>query len=130
MASQVDQLNAIRRRSTESGVKQAEEQILKRWGGSTPAIIMVGRRDWSQGIVGLIASRLAESHHRPTIAVSVGDEVSRASARSVDGFNLIEIIERASHLLTQFGGHEQAAGFTIPNENLSKLAELLESHPG
>lgn len=129
MASQVDQLNSVRRRSTESGVKQAEEQILKRWGGSTPAIIMVGRRDWSQGIVGLIASRLAESHHRPTIAVSVGDEVSRASARSVDGFNLIEIIERASHLLTQFGGHEQAAGFTIPNENLSKLAELLESHP-
>ena len=88
---------------------------------------MVGRRDWGQGIVGLIASRLAEAHNRPAIAVSVGEDESRASARSVDGFNLMEVIEPASHLTTRFGGHEQAAGFTIPNENLTKLAEMLES---
>ena len=127
MAAQIDQLNSVRKTATESGVKQAQDQILRRWGDSPPGIIMVGRRDWGQGIVGLIASRLAEAHNRPAIAVSVGEDESRASARSVDGFNLMEVIEPASHLTTRFGGHEQAAGFTIPNENLAKLAELLVS---
>ena len=130
MALRIDRLNSERKKATESGVKQAEEQILKRWGDSPPRIIMVGRRDWGDGIVGLIASRVAEAHGRPTIAVAVGKNESRASARSVDGFDLMEaVIGPASHMMTRFGGHAQAAGFTIPNENLSKLAELLESVP-
>ena len=127
MASDIDKLNSIRKTATESGVKQAEDQVLKRWSDSLPGIIMVGRHDWGHGIVGLIASRLAEAHHRPAIAVSVGENESRASARSIEGFNLIKVIEAAGHLMTQFGGHEQAAGFTIPNENLSELANMLES---
>lgn len=127
MASQIDRLNSARRTATETGVKQAEGQILERWGNTLPGIIMVGRRDWSEGIVGLIASRLAEAHSRPAIAVAVGDEESRGSARSVDGFNLMEVIEPAGHLMVQFGGHEQAAGFTIPNHNLSRFAQFLES---
>ncbi len=129
MASQIDHLNSLRKTATESGVKQAEAQILRRWGDSPPSIIMVGRRDWSHGIVGLIASRLAEAHNRPSIALAVGERESRASARSVSQFNLMEVIEPASHLMTQFGGHAQAAGFTIPNENLVELAALLESVP-
>ena len=129
MASQIDKLNTVRRSATEKGVKQAEDQILERWGNEIPGIIMVGRRDWSDGIVGLIASRIAEAYTRPVIAVAVGDQLSRASARSIDGFNLMEVIEPAGHLMTQFGGHEQAAGFTIPNDNLSELAHLLESVP-
>ena len=129
IASQIDRLNSVRRSATEKGVKQAEDQIIERWGDSIPGIIMVGRRDWRDGIVGLIASRLAEAHSRPAIAVAVGDHESRASARSVDSFNLMEVIESAGHLMTQFGGHEQAAGFTIPNENLSTLAQLLEDAP-
>ncbi len=129
MASKIDKLNSARRTATERGAKQAEDQILERWGDAIPGVIMVGRRDWSDGIVGLIASRLAEAHSRPAIAVAVGNDVSRGSARGIDGFNLIEVIESAGHLLTQFGGHEQAAGFTIPNENLSELARHLESVP-
>ena len=129
IASQIDSLNSVRRSATEKGVKQAESQIRERWGDEVPGIIMVGRRDWSDGIVGLIASRIAEGYTRPVIAVAVGDQLSRASARSIDGFNLMEVIEPASHFMTQFGGHEQAAGFTIPNENLSELAQFLESAP-
>lgn len=127
MASQIDKLNSVRRSATEKGVEQAEAQILERWVDEIPDIIMVGRRDWSDGIVGLIASRIAEAYGRPAIAVAVGDQQSRGSARSVDGFNLMEVIEPAGHLMTQFGGHEQAAGFTIPNENLGELAQRLES---
>lgn len=129
MASQIDRLNTVRRSATEKGVKQADDQILERWGEEPPGIIMVGRRDWSDGIVGLIASRIAEAYSKPAIAVSVGDQQSRASARGIDGFNLMEVIEPAGHLMTQFGGHEQAAGFTIPNENLSEFAQMLESVP-
>ena len=129
MALDIDNLNSIRKKATESGVQQAEDQIIRRWGNTIPGIIMVGRRDWSQGIVGLIASRLAEAHGRPTIAVSVGEQESRASARSSGEFDLMKVIEPAGYLLTQFGGHTQAAGFTIPNENLGEMAKLLEAVP-
>ena len=128
MALRIDRLNSERKKATESGVKQAEDQILRRWGDSPPRIIMVGRREWGHGIVGLIASRVSEAYGRPAIAVAVGEHESRASARSVDGFDLMEeVIGPADHLTTKSGGHKQAAGFTIPNENLSKLADLLES---
>ena len=130
MALRIDRLNSERKKATESGVKQAEDQILRRWGDSPPRIIMVGRREWGHGIVGLIASRVSEAYGRPAIAVAVGEHESRASARSVDGFDLMEeVIGPADHLTTKSGGHKQAAGFTIPNENLSKLAGLLESAP-
>ena len=128
MALRIDRLNSERKKATQSGVKQAEDQILRRWGDSPPRIIMVGRREWGHGIVGLIASRVSEAYGRPAIAVAVGEHESRASARSVDGFDLMEeVIGPADHLTTKSGGHKQAAGFTIPNENLSKLADLLES---
>ena len=130
MALRIDRLNSERKKATESGVKQAEDQILRRWGDSPPRIIMVGRREWGHGIVGLIASRVSEAYGRPAIAVAVGERESRGSARSVDGFDLMEeVIRPADHLTTKSGGHKQAAGFTIPNENLSKLAGLLESAP-
>ena len=128
MALRIDRLNSERKKATESGVKQAEDQIIRRWGDSPPRIIMVGRREWGHGIVGLIASRVSEAYGRPAIAVAVGERESRGSARSVDGFDLMEeVIRPADHLTTKSGGHKQAAGFTIPNENLSKLADLLES---
>ena len=130
MASQLDRLNALRKTATAAGVKQADDQIRRRWGDSPPGVIMVGRRDWSQGIVGLIASRITDTHARPAIAVAVGEHESRASARSVSDCDILEVIERSSHLFTQFGGHAQAAGFTIPNEKLPELAEAFESLPG
>ena len=128
-AAQLDQHNSRRKDLTKEGVEQAEAQIRRRWDGDPPSIIMVGRRDWIPGVLGLIAARLAETYHRPAIAVSVRDDVSRASARSVAGLDVLGPIDRCSDLLVRFGGHEQAAGFTIFTQNLGDLAKRFESVP-
>ena len=128
MAADMEIANKRRQALTEQGVIQANAQVNKRWGRSSlPGIIMVGHRDWKPGIVGLIASKLVDTYSRPAIAVSVGESESRASARTVPGFDIFEPIERKSGLFLKFGGHQQAAGFTIPNEHLRTLADHFEA---
>ena len=128
MAADMEVSNKRRQALTEEGATQARAQVVKRWGRSSlPGIIMVGHRDWKPGIVGLIASKLVDMYNRPAIAVAVGDTESRASARTVQGFDIFEPIEMKRDLFIKFGGHKQAAGFTIPNEHLRTLAEHFET---
>ncbi len=128
MAADMEISNKRRQALTEEGVVQARAQVAKRWGrASLPGIIMVGHRDWKPGIIGLIASKLVDTYNRPAIAVAVGESESRASARTVPGFNIFEPIEMKSDLFTKFGGHKQAAGFTTPNEHLRTLADHFEA---
>ena len=128
MAADMEITNKRRQALTEEGVKQARTQVVRRWGGaSLPGILMVGHREWRPGIVGLIASKLVDMYHRPAIAVSVGESESRASARTVPGFDIFEPIEMRSELYLKFGGHKQAAGFTIPNQHLRTLADHFET---
>ena len=127
LAALLDSYNSQRKGLTDKGVRQAEAQIRRRWGTHLPGIIMVGRREWTSGILGLIAARLAEAYGRPAIALSVGDETSRASARSVAGFDVLGAIEQRNDLLVRFGGHDQAAGFTVSNQHLATLADHFES---
>ena len=122
-AETLDGHNRRRRTLTDAGVEQAREQIRRRWGGAPPGVIMVGDKRWRPGVLGLIASRLVDTYGKPAIAVSVGLETSRASARSVAGFDIVSAIEARSDLLIHFGGHAQAAGFGARTENLRELAD-------
>ena len=126
-AARLDQYNHQRRSLTDEGVQQAVAQVRRRWADDPPGIIMVGRRDWVPGILGLIAARLVETYGRPAIAVSVGDDVSRASARSVADFDVLDAIDQCGDLLIRFGGHHQAAGFTVSSKQLGALAGRFES---
>ena len=128
IAADMEVSNRRRQTLTEEGVEQAQAQVVKRWGRSSlPGILMVGHRDWKPGIVGLIASKLVDKYHRPAIAVAVGESESRASARTVPGFSIFEPIEAKKELFVKFGGHSQAAGFTIPNQYLKTLADHFET---
>lgn len=86
-------------------------------------IIISVSSDYNQGIIGLIASRLAENYHRPALVISKGEVVSKGSARSIRGINVIELIRSASTYLTEAGGHPMAAGFALKTEHLELFAE-------
>ncbi len=86
-----------------------------------PGILMVADSQYDEGIVGLIASKLVEKYYRPAIAVSVGAEVSKASARSVTGFHITEFLRQFPDILTSVGGHSMAAGFSVPTAKLNEL---------
>ncbi|MBU2025287.1 MAG: single-stranded-DNA-specific exonuclease RecJ [Patescibacteria group bacterium] len=80
--------------------------------------IIAGSRDWPLGILGLVAGRLCDKYSRPTLVYTIeGDEI-RGSARSITEFNIIKALDKTSDLLLEYGGHKQAAGFTLAKKNL------------
>ncbi len=110
LAKQLCRLNRQRQEIEAEIYDQAVEML----GGKTQhnAIVLAGE-DWHQGVVGIVASRLAEEYGCPAYLVCLDGEHGKASSRSYGGFNLFRSLEQLSHLLESYGGHELAAGFTI-----------------
>ena len=107
-------------------IAQAEEKIRER--GLNPqeaGLVFLTGEYWNEGILGLVASNLADRFGVPAIVLSRGDRVSRGSCRSVGSFDISACLREHRDLLLQFGGHRMAAGFAIDNENLPELEEQL-----
>jgi single-stranded-DNA-specific exonuclease len=85
------------------------------------------KNDWHKGVVGIVASRLIENHYRPTIVLTESNGVAVGSARSIKGFNVYNAIEECADLLSQFGGHNHAAGLTLPLENVTDFQVKFEA---
>jgi single-stranded-DNA-specific exonuclease len=122
LARWLEQKNAERQKLTSSTLARAREQVMAQ--GMVP-LLLAGDSDYFLGVAGLVASRLAEEFYRPAIVVRIGDKLSSGSCRSIPEFNIIAALRESSHLLSQFGGHSQAAGFTLPTRNLARLQEAL-----
>ncbi len=118
----LDQKNAERRRLTTNALAKAREQILAQ--GISP-LLVASDKDYPVGIAGLVASRLSEEFYRPAIVIRIGEQVSSGSCRSIPEFNIISALTQCSSLLSQFGGHSQAAGFSLPTKNLTRLEQRL-----
>ena len=88
------------------------------------AIVLAGSQ-WHQGVVGIVASRLAEKYACPCFMICLDQGIGKGSCRSWGGVNLFELLSSCSHLLENFGGHALAAGFTVREENIPALAQAL-----
>ena len=87
---------------------------------------VVYNENWHKGVVGIVASRLIENYHRPTIVLTKSGDMIAGSARSVPGFNLYEAIYECNHLLEAYGGHFAAAGLTLHPKNLDAFINKFE----
>jgi single-stranded-DNA-specific exonuclease len=117
-AIELDGLNKTRQELTAKTQKQVRDEIDK---DNLPPIILAAASEYHEGILGLTASRIVDEFYRPTIIGRKGDEFTRASARSIPEFSIIGALQRCSHLLVRFGGHDAAAGFTVRNDVLKEL---------
>ena len=89
-------------------------------------IIIVHSAEYHEGVVGLIAGRLMERFYKPVVAISVGDGIAKASARSVPGVNIVELIREVRDDLLDVGGHPMAAGFGVEEKKLDKVITRLK----
>ncbi|MFH1031406.1 MAG: single-stranded-DNA-specific exonuclease RecJ [Chloroflexota bacterium] len=122
LALWLEQKNTERQNLTVRALTKAREQIEVR--GILPLLI-TGDCDFQAGICGLVAGKLSEEYYRPAIVIRTGDQFSSGSCRSIPEFNIIGALTKCSRLFTQFGGHPQAAGFTILTRNLPYLEQAL-----
>lgn len=88
--------------------------------------ILLFDEHWHKGVVGIAAARMVEQYHRPTILLTQSNGLASGSARSVNGFSIYDAIKDCSDLLTNFGGHDHAAGVTLPVENIPIFQERFE----
>jgi len=127
LAAQLNALNEHRRSETTRVLREAEEQLRTTgWKPSDPAIVVAGE-GWSNGIVGLVASRLVDQYYRPTIVLERDGETVRGSARSVPGVDIVDAISASQDLLDRFGGHAAAAGLSMRYEVLGKFTDELNA---
>ena len=123
LAETLEEQNQRRRRMTEEMLQQARRQL-----GPPEALgplLMVGGKEFSPGIVGLVAGKLAEEFYRPVVALAMGETHTIGSCRGIPEFNLAEALAACGDLFIRYGGHPQAAGFTIANDRLDELRQCL-----
>ncbi len=101
--------------------------ILARKNVTDQKIIVIAGEDYHEGVIGLAAGRLVEEFYRPAIVLSVKGEISKASARSISGFNIIEAIRSVS-LHLEGGGHPMAAGFSIETNKIDKFTKEVNKY--
>ena len=117
--------NKDRQVLTQETVQHALEKVRSKK-SEVKNLLFIAHETYQPGVIGLVAGRLVEEFYRPSIVVSIGEIHSKASARSVAGFNIIEFIRTASHLLVDAGGHPMAAGFTVETGKIHILKDVLE----
>ncbi len=124
-----DELNRInlRRRDIGSNIKEEVFSKLDEKYVSENKLVFLSGDDWHPGVIGIAASQVVDRFARPTVLVGVNEGVGRGSARSVDGFNIYQLLESCRDLFLDFGGHQGAAGFEIRSENIPELGDRLRA---
>lgn len=122
LAKLLSDTNLTRQQLTLTAYEEAKLKITK-----TSKIHILHSESWNQGIIGLIAGRVSEQYYRPAIAISVGETISKGSARSIDGINIVEVIRSSCQdILIDVGGHAGAAGFSIHKDKIEEFKLRLE----
>ena len=117
LARQLCDLNRERQAVEQAICADATAKIEKLRAEERSALVL-SSEDWHQAVVGIVASRLSEKYSCPSFMIHLKDGVGKGSCRSYGGLNLFAALESCADLLDGFGGHELAAGFTIPEENI------------
>jgi single-stranded-DNA-specific exonuclease len=122
LAGWLEQKNLERQKLTNLALERAREQVIAQ---VNQPLLIASDPGYSAGIIGLVAGRLVEEHYKPVIVIRTGDRYCGGSSRSIPEFNMIEALNKCSHLLTRFGGHSRAAGLSLYTGNLSQLKQAL-----
>jgi len=122
LAKDLGALNTHRQLLTEQILSEAREKMLAQ---PDRKVMLAAGEGWPKGVVGLVAGRLAEEFGKPVLIMDKGEEFATGSARSHPKFDIVKALVHAKDLLVKFGGHTQAAGFTLKSENIEAFHQRL-----
>lgn len=128
LASRLSEVNRERQNLTLESSIHAKEIVAAKRDLSRTSMLIVSDESYNPGIIGLIAGRLVEEYYLPAIVLAKGEPLSKASARSITGFNIVEAIKAQKDLLVDVGGHPMAAGFTIETEKLELFTARISEY--
>ncbi len=126
LAGYLERRNAERRQADQRVYAEVEAQIASRFDPARDSAVVVWGDDWHPGVIGIVASRIVDATHRPTVVVSFDGDIGRGSGRSIGDFSLHSALEQLSEHLERFGGHRMAAGLSIRRDRIEQFAEGLQ----
>lgn len=123
IAEEIEQINEQRKKIVNEIVEEAEKSVDPLSSG----VIVVAKEGWNEGVLGIVASKLVRKYDRPAIVLTIKSDTNEAkgSARSIPAFDLFQHCMKVRELFINFGGHAQAAGMTLPIENVKTLENKL-----
>ena len=124
IADELERLNAERRHTETRILFEAEAQVAR--AGDRPAYVLAG--DWHKGVIGIVASRIAERHHRPAVLIALDGDRATGSGRSIPAFDLLAGLDGAAAHLLRHGGHRAAAGCELQAGEIDAFRAAFEAH--
>jgi single-stranded-DNA-specific exonuclease len=125
IARELDVENKRRKSIDEATLTEAMAQIGDVCDMENDRAIVLASEGWHQGVIGIVASRLVEKYHLPTVLIAIDNGEGKGSARSIPGFHLCEALKECENHLIRYGGHKYAAGLTIKPENVERFRRQL-----
>jgi len=126
IADRLDRHNTDRQKLQRDAVQHAREMALGQPDFESSRCLVLAHDSWHPGVIGIVASKLAEEFCRPTALIAIEGAVGKGSARSVPGFHLFRALEGFRDRMIRFGGHEAAAGFELAVDHIPALREHLD----
>ncbi|MBD5550896.1 MAG: single-stranded-DNA-specific exonuclease RecJ [Lachnospiraceae bacterium] len=133
MAAELKNLNDSRKEMTEAGVRQAVKLLERKERDSFSSdkrdkVLILYLPDCHESLAGIIAGRIREKYHRPTIVLTDAEEGVKGSGRSIEGYDMFAHLSACKDLFEKFGGHKMAAGLSLVKENVAKLRQRLNEN--
>ena len=123
LAQELKDLNDQRKDMTADGLVQAAEQVEAKY--MDDKVLVVFLPDCHESLAGIIAGRLREKYHKPSFVLTRAEDGVKGSGRSIEGYHMFEALVEVKGLLSKFGGHPMAAGFSLPEENIEAFRRRL-----
>jgi single-stranded-DNA-specific exonuclease len=127
LAEKIEQANVKRRMLQEHVIREVEAVLVANPGQLERRVLVFAGEGWPPGILGLAAGKLADRFGRPTLVLSISDDMAHGSARSIAGFDIATALLGAESLIARHGGHERAAGLALPVDNVAALDDALQA---
>lgn len=125
LAHQLESMNARRKLESQQIEESARSLIEREPSLLEYAAIVLSHPDWSSGVAGIVANRLAETYHKPVVLLCEQNEKAFGSARSIAGINITDALKACREKLTKFGGHAMAAGLSLRREDIFEFRRML-----
>ena len=125
LAKRLNEANRERQKIESVTLKEALSKIERDVNFKEHKVIVLHKKDWHNGVIGIVASRISYRFYRPTILISVKDGIGRGSGRSIENFHLFEALIGCEDILKEYGGHKYACGLTILEKNLNRFKKTI-----
>ena len=127
LAQEAVELNNSRKLLTEQAVEVAKQMIAE-GDYANDRVFVIFLPDCHESLAGIVAGRIREAYHRPTLVITRSEEGAKGSGRSIEGYSMFEELNKCTDLLSTFGGHPMAAGFSLPEENIEEFRRRLNEN--